>query len=123
MAVFTVSAMNAAGTTSTPVKNVIKKSPTANVDGINFKLDAKNNRAKVVSGTNLYSGDVVIPEKFTEDSVTYYVEEIDGGAFKDCVTLVNVTIPTTITKIGSDAFKNCSTIESITIPNSISVKV
>ena len=60
-----------------------KKATKAIVDGINYALNAKNNKAKVIAGKNLYSGDVEIPNKFTEDSVTYYVEEIDGGAFKD----------------------------------------
>lgn len=96
-----------------------KKATQAIVDGINYKLDAKNNKAKVVAGVNLYAGFVDIPEKFEEDSVTYYVEEIDGGAFKDCVTLSAINIPTTVTKIGAEAFKGCTTLEEITIPNSV----
>ena len=82
----------------TPSK-LFKKAEKAIVDGINYSLDAKNNKAKVLAGKNLYTGDLVIPEKFTEDSVTYYVEEIDGGAFKDSPTLTSVVIPTTVTKI------------------------
>ena len=102
----------------TPVK-ILKKAEKAIVEGINYSLDAKNNKAKVIAGKNLYTGNLVIPEKFTEDSVTYYVEEIDGGAFKDCPTLTSVTIPSTVTKIGSSAFEDCTGIVSISIPETI----
>ena len=101
------------------VKNPLKKSPTAIVDGINYRLDEKNQKAKVISGENLYTGDIVIPEKFEYDSIKYYVEEIDDGAFKDCASLSSISIPTTVTKIGSDVFRGCTALEEITIPESV----
>ena len=96
-----------------------KKATSAIVDGISYKLDAKNQRAKITAGTNLYAGSVTIPEKFEDDSVVYYVEEIEGGAFRDCVTLTDITIPSTVMKIGAEAFKNCTSLEDITIPTSV----
>ena len=111
-------AMNAANRQPV-IKNPLKKAPTAIVDGINYRLDEKNQKAKVISGENLYTGDIVIPEKIEYDSVKYYVEEIDDNAFKDCASLSSITIPTTITKIGSGVFKNCTALEEITIPESV----
>ena len=84
---------------------LLKKAEKVFVDGIHYQLDAKNQKAKVIAGTNLYTGDIVIPEKFENDSIVYYVEEIAADAFKNCPTLLSVSIPTTVTKIGSGAFE------------------
>ena len=100
-------------------KNPFKKTPAVNIDGINYRLNAKDAKATVVAGKNLYAGEIVIPEKVVHDSVTYYVEQIDAGAFKECSTLTAISIPTTVTKIGSDAFRGCVSLESITIPQSV----
>ena len=104
---------------SKPVKDLFKKAPRTNVDGINYKLDVKDHEAMVVAGENLYTGEITIPEKITVDSVTYYVEEIDNGAFKKCASLVKVNIPSTITVIGSSAFEDCTSLTEITIPTSV----
>ncbi len=40
-------------------------------------------------------------------------------AFKDCVSLTNVTAPDDVTSIGALAFKGCTSLTSITIPNGI----
>ena len=103
----------------TQVSKSPKKATKAIVDGISYALNAKSNKAKVLAAKDLYTGDITIPNKFTEDSVTYYVEEIDGGAFRDCASLTSISIPTTVAKIGAGAFENCSGLTSIRIPDSI----
>jgi len=40
-------------------------------------------------------------------------------AFKDCINLKSIDIPSTIKEIGEHAFQNCNQITSITIPNSV----
>lgn len=47
------------------------------------------------------------------------VISIKDRAFYNCSTLVNVTIPDSITSIGGNAFYGCTSLESITLPNSI----
>ena len=44
---------------------------------------------------------------------------IAGGAFSDCSSLTNITIPDTVTSIGDYAFSECTSLTSITIPNSV----
>lgn len=47
------------------------------------------------------------------------VISINDRAFYNCSSLVNVTIPNSITSIGGNAFYGCTSLESITLPNSI----
>ena len=47
------------------------------------------------------------------------VKEIGDGAFNDCKTLTNVTIPSSVSKIGSAAFFNCNALTGITLPSSV----
>ena len=70
--------------------------------------------------TNNYTGNVVIPEEVTYMSKTYKVTSIGGYAFRDCMDLVSITIPSSVTSIGEWAFCNTG-LTSVTIPNSITV--
>ena len=45
--------------------------------------------------------------------------EIPRGAFNECKTLVDITIPNSVTSIGDNAFMNCTSLTSVTIPNSV----
>ena len=47
------------------------------------------------------------------------VVSIKDRAFYNCSSIVNVTIPNSITSIGGNAFYGCTSLESITLPNSI----
>lgn len=49
------------------------------------------------------------------------VTTIGRSAFKNCVGLTSVTIPSTVFSIGVGAFSDCSGLKSISIPNSITV--
>ncbi len=61
--------------------------------------------------------DLEIPE--TIDGLS--VVEIGAEAFKDCKTLVNVTIPDSVMTIGASAFKNCTNLFSVIIPDGITI--
>ena len=47
------------------------------------------------------------------------VEKLDPNVFAGCVTLENITLPSTLTTIGSGAFSGCSNLQEITIPEGV----
>ena len=89
------------------------------VDDIYYNLVDKGKVAEVVSGYNLYKGDIIIPSSITVDEEIYTVIKIQDEAFKDCNRLSSVSIPNTVTSIGYSAFSGCKYLSSITIPNSV----
>ena len=68
---------------------------------------------------NSYSGTVNIPSTVKHNGVTYTVTAVGYKAFKDCVNLSSVTMPTTVERIWSNAFTNCTKLTSMTIPSSV----
>jgi BspA type Leucine rich repeat region (6 copies) len=59
-------------------------------------------------------GEVNIPEKIDG----YPVTEI-GGAFTWCRHLTNITIPSSVKRIGHNSFEHCESLTDITIPKSV----
>ena len=47
------------------------------------------------------------------------ITSIGDYAFRDCISLENITIPNSVTSIGHYAFGSCRELTSITIPNSV----
>jgi len=47
------------------------------------------------------------------------VTNIGNRAFKDCINLTSITIPSSVIKINEQAFYNCTNLQEITIPNSV----
>jgi len=89
------------------------------IDGIYYELDASNKTASVTSGSNKYSGEVVIPSTVSYEGVTYSVTSIGGSAFYYCYSLTSIEIPNSVTSIGNKAFNYCRGLKSVTIPNSV----
>ena len=89
------------------------------IDGINYDLNADATQATVVSKSDKYSGDVVIPESVEHDGTAYSVTSIGNYAFEGCSGLSSVTIPNSVTSIGKEAFRGSSGLTSVTIGNSV----
>ena len=90
------------------------------IDGINYYLTAKTQRASVVAKTTgMYSGELVIPNSVEYDGVVYSVIGIGKNAFQACYDLTSVIIPNSVTSIGESAFRDCSSLTLITIPNTV----
>ena len=90
------------------------------IDGIKFKLFNYNFKASVVANSYDKPLSYTIPESITaSDGNTYTVTAIDENAFKDCGSIIGITLPSTIVRLGDQCFAGCSSITSFTIPNSI----
>ncbi|MDA7909800.1 leucine-rich repeat protein [Akkermansiaceae bacterium] len=61
------------------------------------------------------SGSLIIPDTIRELPVT----SIRTDAFRNCISLTNITIPAGLTNIGFGAFNGCTSLASITIPDSV----
>ena len=84
------------------------------VDGIYYNLNQTNKTATVTfkgssydSYDNEYSGEVVIPQKFIYDGITYSVTSLGDGCFWGCTGLTSITIPNSVTSLGSYCFEAC----------------
>ena len=87
---------------------------------LRYNLDDEKKTAEVISSSNYYSGDIVIPSSVEYKTITYNVTSIGISAFYSCSGLTSVTIPNSVTSIGDSAFYSCSSLSSIEIPNSVS---
>lgn len=99
-------------------------------DGLNYEI-IDGYSCRLVYGADLYSGDVIIPEKVFFKGQPYNVTEIDECAFTAYIftveerthysnpTLTSVSLPLTLTKIGKYAFAGCSGLSQVDIPASV----
>ena len=90
------------------------------IDGINYELVAKIKEASVIAkSSDLYSGDIIVPESVEYEGVTYSVTSIGDYAFYDCRNLTSITLQESMMSIGYRAFAGCSGLTSVIIPNSV----
>lgn len=89
------------------------------VDGIYYNINGNNVTVASSPYSNKYSGDVIIPETVSYDSVTYAVTAIDNEAFWGCYKMTSITIPNSVISIGNEAFRECSGLQDVTIPGSV----
>ena len=60
-------------------------------------------------------GDVIVPKTMGGKQIA----AIDDYAFSDCTTLVSVTIPEGVTRVGHEAFSGCTSLSRVTMPASL----
>ena len=74
-----------------------------------------NDESTITDVDESISGDIIIPTKLGG----YPVTSIGEGAFYECESLSNVTIPWSVLTIEDYAFSGCISLEGITIPDSV----
>lgn len=96
---------------------------------VKWKLDTEG--VLVISGSGyMYDWDGHENEYYKKSVKNVVIEDgitdIADGMFKDCTSLINVSIPDSVTKIGNDdgysrdgAFEGCISLTDIILPNSI----
>ena len=89
-----------------------------NIDGL-YYLPTSETEVEVTMNPTKYSGDIVIPDTISVDSIKYKVTSIGYRAFYNCSNLTSIDIPESISFIGPNAFVNCSSLTSLTIPSKV----
>ena len=95
-------------------------------DGINYTTSGQNATvakytivkatADTPADTLFYTGDIVIPQTFEEDGITYTVVGTAANSFLDCKNLTSLSLPETCVTIGRNSFKGCTAITVSPIP-------
>ena len=103
------------GTYSAPVSGP-KVNDIFYVDGIKYIVTAvgETNTVKVTKKPEnpVYSGNIVIPEKVTNNQNEFIVTELASNTFAN-TSVTSVKLPKTITKIGKYAFNNCQSLTTL----------
>lgn len=91
------------------------------VNGMLYFIDKFEHTAETCEAPygEVYTGDIVIPEKITYEGADYLVTEIGSYTFSKS-TITSLTLPNTITQIGMFAFSKCTTLHELVLPNSVS---
>lgn len=94
------------------------ESTDVEVDGIFYTIYS-DGEAVVIRNPNEYSGDIVIPEKFSYKGKPYKVACIGKNAFRSCYNLTSVIMPNSVIRIEEDAFSCCGNLRNVTLSDSL----
>ena len=84
-----------------------------------YERNSRTYTAKVCGVKSKSIKSVDIPETITWNESKYTIIEIGEEAFKDCMSLESITIPSSVTRIGRNAFYLCISLEATNYEGSI----
>lgn len=87
------------------------------VDGLKYRI--YNNGTADLIANNYNEGDLIIPNTFTHEGITYTPTSIVAYCFKDCYPITSIAIPQTIKEFGNNAFEGCSSLKTLAIPEGV----
>lgn len=85
------------------------------IDGIYYSTTESSKTASVISGTNKYTGEVIIPGSITYNDAEYTVTSISSSAFKSCSGMSKLSIPNSISTISDGTFDECTSLTNLII--------
>lgn len=94
------------------ISGISQVSVEQNPDKYKFEELEDGTAALVANG---YQGIINIPERAIMDSKELIVTAIDKDAFKDCLELLEISIPGTVHSLPDDLFNDCIKLNSVTI--------
>ena len=84
------------------------------IDGIYYNLVTKANMAEVTYGDAPYTVSAISsPAQIEYEGIICDVTSIGEEAFKDCIELTSVSVPSSVTVIGNMAFFGCENMVSV----------
>lgn len=86
------------------------------VIGVRIQKDGPGTQPAI---SPLPSGVFQIPSTLGDYPYNDPVKEIGTGAFRECVGLTKVKVPSGVTKIGGSAFLDCTSLEEVELPDSV----
>lgn len=63
-----------------------------------------------------YAGSLVIPDSVSYREKRYAVVAVGDTAFRNCTSLVSVTLPATLHSVGAYAFAGCTSLQTVKMP-------
>ena len=91
-------------------------SPAASLSDLSYVLTNNNASVRIVGCNKAASGDLDIPSSINGLPVT----EVEDSAFSNCDSLVNVTVPGSISVITGGQFRGCDLLETVTFAEGVS---
>ena len=98
--------------------NVIEIGQEFEADGIRYKIGG-NYTVSVIQKSNLYSGNIAIPNQVNYSGINYSVTSIGNSAFEGCVNMTSLSISSSVETIGDGAFYSCTGLKSVNIPEGV----
>lgn len=86
--------------------------------GITYNITSSTT-VEVAPSSPKYVGAIVIPISVTDLGITYSVTKIADLAFNGCNGVISITIPNSVTTFGVSSFSYCTGLTSIALPNSL----
>jgi len=86
-------------------------------DGLMYFI-LPNNTLSVISDSEPYSGDIIIPEVVDFMDTSYTVVKIEDRAFADCKDLKSLSISGSVTELGEDILQGCSSLNTLRFEDS-----
>lgn len=87
-----------------------------------YHCDGETLTAYVKDGTQA-SGDAVIRDMVTFKLNEYVVNRIDDNAFKGCIGITSVTIPSSVETIGESAFDECTNLTTVLVEKNTPIAI